>query len=154
MTATKVFTTLASSMAGLSINHVWRGHGSAVFLEIGALTPTLRRDGSAGNPEGQIGLTLESSWRIEDNYSIICGSWSDDSLWQPSFDRLKIGRIVNCDLFGALPEVAITTDGGVRFVSFSTTDGQPQWSLVDRRNKPDRWLSIRGGRLHLGNGGD
>ena len=65
---------------GLVLAHVWRGHGSALFVELGALTPRLRRDGSPGEPKGEIGLMIEWSWRIEDARSIICGSWSDEDL--------------------------------------------------------------------------
>lgn len=154
MTAIQSFTALSEALAGLQISHVWRGHGSAVFLEIGALTPTVRKDGSSGNPNGEIGLGVEWSWRIEDSRSIICGSWSAEDRWQPAFERVRASRIVNCEVFGVLPEIAVTTDAGLRFLSFSTTDGQPQWSLVDRRFGTDRWFSVRDGRLHLGDGSE
>lgn len=65
--------------------------------------------------------------------------------------RLMFAR---CELFGALPEVTITTDSGVRFWSFSTTDGQPQWHLVDRRHSAPRWFTVREGQLHLGDGSE
>lgn len=154
MKAPNSFTIVCNDLIGLPIGHVWRGHGSAVFLEIGALTPFVRKDGSPGNPEGEIGLGVEWSWRIEADRSIICGSWSDEVHWQPAFDLLQNGRVTSCELFGVLPEVAVTTDKGVRFISFSTTEGQPQWSLVDRRNGLIKWFSVREGQLHLGDGSE
>ena len=102
--------------------------------------------------EGEVSLGVEWSWRIEDPIAIHCGSWSEEDRWEPAFDMLRHARIARCELFGALPEVAITTDTGVRFLSFSTTDGQPQWHLVDRREGPDRWFTVREGQLHLGDG--
>lgn len=55
----------------LPVSHVWRGHGSALFIELGELAPTRRRDGSPGHSEGEIGLMVEWSWRIEDERSIL-----------------------------------------------------------------------------------
>lgn len=97
-------------------------------------------------------LGVEWSWRIEDQTAIRCGSWSEEQLWEPALDTLRNARIARCGLFGTLAEVVITTDSGVRFLSFSTTDGQPQWHLVDRRDGPARWFTVRDGQLYLGDG--
>lgn len=152
MTPTEAFASFAATLAGQTISHVWRGYGSALFIEIGELSPRARRDGSIGNPEGEVSLGVEWSWRVEDATAILCGSWSAEDLWEPALSLLREARIARCELFGALPEVAITTETGVRFLSFSTTDGQPQWHLVDRRDGPPRWFTVRAGRLHLGDG--
>jgi hypothetical protein len=121
-------------------------------MEFGDLTPRTNPDGSHGHPEGQVSLGVEWSWRIEDDASILSGSWSEEKLWEPGFNRLRDTRVKGLRLFGGLPEVELLTGQGLRFVSFSTTDGQPQWHLVDRRNDPPRWFSVRHGRLHLGDG--
>ena len=89
MNVEEAFSALCRDAAGSSIRHIWQGHGTAVFLECGALTPTVRKDGTPGNPKGEIGVMVECCWRIEDNHSVICGSWSDEHLWQPTFERLK-----------------------------------------------------------------
>jgi len=123
-----------------------------MFIELGQLTPRARRDGTPGNPEGEVSLGVEWSWRIEDSSAILCGSWSEEELWEPNFERLRGTRVVGCELFGSLPEVALATTGGIRFLSFSTTDGQPQWHLVDRRSGAARWFTVRNGQLHLGDG--
>ena len=152
MEATTVFEALAASLSGQPISYLWRGYGSAVFIEFGELTPTTNRDGSPVHPEGQVSLRVEWSWRIEDDSTILSGSWSEEDLWEPSFDRLRDARVESVKLFGKLPEIELSTDDGVRFVSFSTTEGQPQWHLVDRRYGAQRWLSIRDGKLYLGDG--
>jgi len=154
MTPIEAFDSLAASLVGLPITHVWRGYGSALFIEFGSLRPVTKRDGSSGNPEGEVSLGVEWSWRIEDRAAIRCGSWSEEDLWEPALDGLRNARISRCELFGALPEVAVTTDGGIRFLSFSTTDGQPQWHLVDRRTDAPRWFTVREGQLHLGDGSE
>lgn len=154
MTPIEAFEPFASSLIGLPISHVWRGYGSALFVEFGKLLPVARRDGSPGNPEGQVSLGVEWSWRIEDQTAIRCGSWSEEELWEPAFNTLRDAQVARCELFGALPEVIVTTVGGIRFLSFSTTDGQPQWHLVDRRDGLPRWFTVRRGRLHLGDGSE
>ena len=76
---------------GMRLSHVWRGHGSAIFVELGALRPTTTRDGSAGNGHGELELMIQWSWRIEVGSSIRCGSESDEELWEPTFASL-IGK--------------------------------------------------------------
>ena len=121
-------------LAGLRVSHVWRGYGSALFLELGALTPTIRRDGSPGIPEGQAGIMLEESWRIEETSSILCGSWSEEELWRPSFDQLKGREVTGLSVFGRLPEISIALAGGLYVSSFTITEGNPCWTLFDRNN--------------------
>ena len=152
MDTSTAFEALAASLSGQPISYLWRGYGSAIFIEFGDLTPRTNRDGSPGHPEGQVSLGVEWSWRIEDDACILSGSWSEEELWEPSFNRLRGTRVEGLKLFGGLPEVELLADQGARFVSFSTTDGQPQWHLVDRRKEPAHWFSVRQGRLHLGDG--
>ncbi|RVT93369.1 hypothetical protein [Sphingomonas crocodyli] len=154
MTPSEAFESLSLSLIGLPISYIWRGYGSALFVECGELHPLLNRVGSPGHPEGDVSLAVEWSWRIEDENAIRCGSWSEEDLWEPAFDTLRNTRIARCELFGALPEIVITNDRGTRFLSFSTTDGQPKWHLVDRRSGPSRWFSVRDGKLHLGDGSE
>ena len=156
MTPAAAFESLAGALRGLPIGHIWRGYGSALFLEPGAVSEVPRgtRDGKTWLL-GQVTLGVEWSWRVEDATAIRCGSWSDEVLWEPVFAQLLGTRIAQCALFGALPEIVLTTDTGMRLLSFSTTDGQPRWSLVDRRQEgPGRWFSVRDGALHLGDGSE
>ena len=136
----------------MPIAHLWRGYGSAVFIEFGELTPRSNSDGSPGQPEGEVSLGVEWSWRIEDVNEILCGSWSEERLWDPAFARLTNERVSRLEVFGTLPEVTLTTESGLRFLSFSTTDGQPQWHLIDRRRAEEEWWTVREGRLHWGDG--
>ena len=154
METTKAFEALAATLSGKRISYLWRGYGSAVFIELGDLTPRTRRDGSQGHPEGQISLGVEWSWRIEDEKQILSGSWSAEDLWEPAFALLRDTQVASVRLFGKLPEIELSTVQGVRFVSFSTTHGQPQWHLVDRRSGFPQWFSVQNGQLHLGDGSE
>lgn len=154
MSPDKAFKALAASLKGQPISHVWRGYGSAVSIEIGKLHPVTGRDGTLLQPEGDISLGVEWSWRIEHQHAILCGSWSDDNLWEPAFNLLRGTEIVQFELFGALPEITLTNSLGVRFLTFSTTDGQPQWNLKVSLEQPPRWFFVRDGRLYSGDGSE
>ncbi|MEG8055022.1 hypothetical protein QP185_20580 [Sphingomonas aerolata] len=62
MTPIEAFEPFAASLIGLPISHVWRGYGSAIFIECGKLHPVANRDGSTGHPEGEVSLGVE--WEL------------------------------------------------------------------------------------------
>lgn len=147
------FNRIARDLVGMKVGHLWRGHGSAIFLEFGNLTPgKIRRDGSLGSPTGEITISIEWSWRIEDETSIICGSWSDEDLWEPAFDLVRSSSVTALSTFGRIPEIDLALTGGLHLVSFMTSDGQPEWAVADRRAKPRIWLSVRDGILFESDG--
>jgi len=138
------------ALIGMEISHVWRGHGSAIFIEFGTLSETgNRRDGSKRNPQGKVGLMVKWSWRIQNPKEIVCGSWSDEAIWDENLRSLVGEHVSNCELFGTLPEITVKTNGGMEFLSFSTTDGQPQWALMDCREAQVNSYLIRDGQLFL-----
>ncbi|HZK90187.1 MAG TPA: hypothetical protein VFC56_08595 [Stellaceae bacterium] len=131
----------------MELSHTWQGHGSAIFLEFGTLTPRVRHDGCPGNPDGEFGVMIEWSWRIEDKRSIICGSWSDEALWEAALRQLHGSTVTNVGLFGQLPELFVELSNGHRVLSFMTSEGNPEWALFDRRSAKSTWLCIRQGLL-------
>lgn len=91
-----VFEEFTRDFIGLPLSHIWRGRGSAIFLEFGNLTPAtdVRRDGSQKNPQGEAGIMIEWSWRIEGKKSILCGSWSDEDRWERGFSMIRNQKLV------------------------------------------------------------
>jgi hypothetical protein len=146
------FSTFGRPLVGLPMSHLWRGHGSALFLEFGQLKQQIRQDGSAGNPAGEMSLMIEWSWRIEDRRSILCGSWSDEKGWPGSFSRLADAAVVSAALFGRLPEIELAFSNDMRVLSFMTSDGDPRWTLFDRRGTAIRWIHVRDGVLRVETG--
>ena len=134
-------------MTGMKVSRVWRGHGSAIFVEFGALTQTYRRDGSVGGESGEFGLMIEWDWRIEEGQSILCGSSSDEVLWQPAFDRLIGSHVLDVSTFGRLPEIAVALSGDLHVVSFMTAEGDPEWALFDRRQEGLITIHSRSGEV-------
>lgn len=144
-----VFERYRSLLIGQPLSAVWRGHGSALFLEFGALSAHVRRDGTPGQAQGEITAMIEWSWRIEGQDAILCGSWSEGALQDAVFASLIGHTVQDVALEGRLPEVAITLAGGPRIASFMTAEGQPAWTLFDHSDpqRPARWIAVRDGRL-------
>jgi hypothetical protein len=90
---------------------------------------------------------VEWSWRIEGTSSIVCGSWSDDALWDAALQRLRGSTVTNIEVFGNLPELAVALSNRHRVVSFMTAEGDPMWALFDRRAPTRRSLHVRNGCL-------
>lgn len=131
----------------MQVSQAWRGYGSAIFLEFGALTPRSNRDGTPGNPDGELSLMIEWSWRIEEAGHIVCGSWGNEELWEPWLKKL-VGRVVlDVEVFGRLPEVMLSLSGHVYLASFMTAEGDPQWVLIDHRENGLPALRSERGRI-------
>jgi hypothetical protein len=105
----------------------------------------MRLDGKKGNSRGEATLAIEWSWRIEGARSILCGSWSDATLWPKTFAKLRGEKVVDVTLFGRLREIELILSSGVRVISFSTIEGHPRWML----RSSDSWLTADRGSLHL-----
>ena len=133
----------------LVVAHVWQGYGSALFVEFGTLTPStrMRKDGRPNAPVGEIGLMIEADWRIEDARTIVCGSGSDEDLWEPTFASLIGRHVVNVATFGRLPEILISLSDGFHVASFSTLEGDPEWTLFDRRSTAPITVHCRSGSI-------
>ena len=129
----------AKPLLGKPISHVWRGHGSAIFLEIGALTS----DNNGRQPKGEFTIGIEWSWRLENNNTIVLGSWSDDDIINKIKSLLK-GQIINrVSFFSRLKEIEIQTKDNYWLLSFATAEGDPEWSL---RNN-NKWLFCKKGKF-------
>lgn len=85
---------------------------------------------------------LEWSWRIENQVSIIAGSWSDEEGWEEIFKSLIGCRIEDITLFGRLPELSVALEGGKYVVSFMTSDGQPSWAVLKRPDHEEKYASL------------
>jgi hypothetical protein len=92
---------------------------------------------------------IQWSWRIENTTSILCGSWSKEPLWEPTFDLLRNKAVVELSVVGRLPEIVVGLTEGLYVSSFMTAEGNPEWCLFDRRGKNLRTLSVLDGNLNV-----
>jgi hypothetical protein len=145
------FESFAAPIVKMKVTHIWRGVGSAIFLEMGNLTPRIRRDGSPGNGRGEMGLMIEWSWRIEDDTHILGGSWSDEEEWPELFRQLLGTHVSDISLFARLPEIQLKFSNGLYLCSMMTANGDPEWALFDRRKGGTKSVGVRSGKLHFEN---
>lgn len=130
----------SNEMTGLPISHAWRGHGSAIFIEIGTLTKEERRN----HPIGEYSVMLDCDWRIEGSSEIQCGSFCESEIIDHSISELVGDSIASVELMGVLPEVTLILTSGKRVLSFTSDTGQPEWAIF----LPDKsWLASKKGSL-------
>lgn len=120
------------ALIGKTVSHVWRGHGSAIVLEFGVLTPRTRIGAASGQAVGELSLMIQWSWRIERPRSILGGSWSSEGRWPGMFEKLKDATVSEVQINGQLPEICVALSNGLRVASFMTTEGQPEWAVISR----------------------
>ena len=137
------FQKLIAPLIGMTISHPWKGYGSTIFLELGALTE------GRNNPKGDACITVEDDWRVENDQSIVFGSSesaSEISRSLPSIAGLKIRDIF---VDGAPPEICVHLTNGNRLRTMAAAPGDPQWSI---RMPDGQWLYCRAGELLLDDG--
>jgi len=127
---------------GAVVSHVWRGHGSALFLEMGQL----EENPKGNNPNGEQTVMIEWSWRVEGKNSIIAGSWSENEEIEKVPDLVKGKVIEKIDFFGRLPELNIKFGGALWLLSFMTEEGDPEWSI---KLKSGEWLGVSNGSFQI-----
>jgi hypothetical protein len=143
------FDEFCAPLIGLTVNNVWQGYGSAIFLEFGRLEIRRRRDGSPGNPRGEWGLMIEWGWRIEGKRRIWCGSWSDQARWPKALSRLLHSKVTSVSLYGRLPEIDIGFSNGLHILSMMTRESDPEWALFNRQGEHGVTLHVKAARLIL-----
>jgi hypothetical protein len=149
--STADFEEFAKPLIGLPVSHIWKGYGSAIFVEFGSLLPSRRRrrDGSLGNPSGEFTLIIEWSWRIEGKRRIWCGSWSDVERWPRAFQRLQDATVTALSVVGRIPEIDIALSNGLHVISCMTAEGDPEWGLIKRQGGQTLSVGVSAGRLVL-----
>ena len=146
------FEVFSGPLIGLPVTHLWHGHGSAIILEFGRLAVGGRRGGASGHPSGEMSLMIEWSWRIEGRRSILCGSWSEEWRRERGFAVLRDRTVADASLFGRLGEIDVAFANGAHLLSFMTAEGDPVWTLFDRREPQVRWIGVRRGLIEIGAG--
>ncbi|CAN5436869.1 hypothetical protein BH11PSE11_BH11PSE11_22910 [soil metagenome] len=123
-----------NEVIGQTVSHVWRGFGTAIFLELGRLRERgPRKDGSKRNPEGDISVMIEWSWRIERPKSILGGSFSSERKFLGMLEKFSGATITDMAVTSGLPELILSFSNGLKLSSYMTAEGQPSWAIITRR---------------------
>ena len=118
---------------------MWFGDYSALYLELGQLTPRLRRDGTPGNPNGRFTIYAGFDWRIWSPGSISGGSNS------PSVASQLLGTTMTlATLSERALELEVGFSNGQRLVTVS--QGGPDW-YVSFRSEATVHLCVEDGIL-------
>lgn len=122
------FIELARPIIGLSVSRVWRGYGSPIFLELGALSNWTSRRGTKST-KGQVTLDIELNWRVEQSRSIAFGCFSNDRKINSRLEKLVGLQISDIKVEGRLPELVVELSGRFWIRTFTNWEGQPQWTI-------------------------
>jgi hypothetical protein len=152
LAGSRAFEDFSAPLIGLPVTHLWQGHGSAIILEFGRLAVGGRRGGASRHPSGEMSLMIEWSWRIEGRRSILCGSWSEQRRRERGLAVLRDSVVADATLFGRLGEIDVGFANGAHLLSFMTAEGDPVWTLFDRRDAEVRWIGVRRGLVETGAG--
>ena len=113
------------------ISHVWLGHGSALFLELGTLSQgRKRKDDSIGNPQGEVTVMVDYDWRVESQRSIVGGSNNSRKRCISIAQKLLNAKVSSAKVVGRLPELELQLSNGFWVVTFSHNKGQPSWTVL------------------------
>ena len=131
-------------LQGLEVSLAWKGYGSALFLELGRLSPPRQPRGR--HEQGEACLCVEWDWRVENASSILFGSSDTRPEIADGIRRLQGSRIDDIAAVGAVPEIVALFSNEQRLRSMAMTIGDPQWGI---RVPSGSWLFAKKGALWL-----
>ena len=108
-------------ITGMIVSKVWRGAGTAIFLELGEL--------QGKKQQGEATISIEWSWRVDDGRKVLIGSFNEDDEIELVIALLHGLKIDGVELYSTLPEISVHFADGKSLCSFSTVDGDPQWAI-------------------------
>jgi hypothetical protein len=121
----EAFHVLTRSLVNLPVTHTWRGRGSTIILELGALSYV-----RTNNPKGEATVMLAlSPWRVERPRSVAFGSGSGERKIDHGLRTLVGRHVLDLTLEGRLPELVVALSGGLWVRNFVNYEGQPGWTL-------------------------
>ena len=130
----------------MPVSHIWFGHGSALFLELGDLSERKRKDSSIGNPQGEVTVMADFGWRVERQKSILGGCGDSKKRWGSISKKILGANILSAQVVGRIPELQLQFSNGLWLVTFTRYEGQPTWA-VNFKALGLGWLCVERGKL-------
>ena len=141
------FSSFTKQLIGLVVALPWKGYGSAIFLELGALTRS--KSNRQNHARGEACICLEWDWRVEYETSVLYGSSNSGPRIAHGIASLQGVKVQAIAITGKVPELVISFSNGQSLRSMAMVTGDPVWSikLLDKR-----WVFPLSGELHVGDG--
>jgi hypothetical protein len=141
------FAKLVRPLVGLTVGLTWKGYGSAIFLELGQLTPieSKRRHHAAG----EACISVEWDWRVEHDASVLYGSSNTGPQIERGIAGLRGSAIEGVSVAGRVPELTVSFSNGHCLRSMVMVTGEPKWSI---KLHDGRWVYALVGELLVGEG--
>jgi hypothetical protein len=141
------FQALVQPLLGLVVSLPWKGYGSAIFLELGALAPleSQRRR----NNKGEACISIEWDWRVEAEGTVLYGSSNSRPKIESGIHSLQGTTIQALTVVGQVPELVVQFSNGHCLRSMVMATGNPKWSI---KLTDGRWVYAEGSHLLVGSG--
>jgi hypothetical protein len=120
------FGEVALPVVGLPVSLPWKGCGSAIFLELGALAAAQRPQ---HHERGEACIAVEWDWRVESESAVLFGSSSSGPRVEAGLCSLLGARIEAIAVEGRVPELVVNFSNGRCLRSMVMLSGDPEWAI-------------------------
>ncbi len=145
--APEQFELLTQPLIGLPVSLPWKGYGSAIFFELGALAPLTSK--RSHHNKGQACIAVEWDWRVEAQGGVLYGSSNSGPKIEAGIRTLQGETVKSIVVAGEVPELIVRFSNGHFLKSMIMVTGDPEWSI---KVLDGRWIYVRAGALHVGGG--
>jgi hypothetical protein len=145
--SSEAFQELVQPLIGLTVSLPWKGYGSAIFLELGALAP-LESPHQRHN-EGEACIAVEWDWRVEAEAAILYGSSNSRPKIEAGILSLQGTTVQALAAVGRVPELVVQFSNGACLRTMVMHAGDPEWSI---KLPDERWAYAKNGRFLVGSG--
>ncbi len=129
---------------GLPVSLAWKGHGSAIFLELGELEKKRQI-----HENGEVSIYVSWDWRFELGKNVLFGSSNSSPEINKKIKEIKGKVIDNVKITGAIAELEVAFTDSTILRSMIMVDYDPEWSI---RIKNGQHIYAKNGSLYIGDG--
>ena len=141
------FEDLVRPLIELPVSLPWKGYGSAVFFELGDLSPLKSK--RAHHNESAACISVAWDWRIEAGSAVLFGSSNRRPRIAAGIRALQGETIDSIRVAGQVPELVVCFSNGYCLKSMVMVTGDPKWSI---KLLDGQWIYVRDGNLQNGDG--
>ena len=138
---------LIRPLVHMPISLPWKGHGSAIFLELGNLAALERPRQRHKNGDATIYIGWD--WRVEAGSRVLYGSSNSKPEIENGIDALVGITIERLTIQGPVPELLIEFSNGARLMSAAMCTNTSEWNI---RLPGSVWVSCVDGIVYSGDG--